>query len=150
VSAPLGLVILAVAIVGFFIVNSIEIAVVGANRIRVHHLAEQGSKAGQALQALQNDQERFFAAIVLLQNIFGGVAASMGSLIAIDLAGYGAVAVAVPLVSVILAEFGELLPKVLAAHSSDRFALFAAIPAQALTRIMSPFVAAMGFLPSVL
>lgn len=146
----LGLIVLVASIVGYAVVNSIEIAVVGANRIRIHHLAEEGSRTAQALQRLHHEQERFFAAIVLLQNVLVVLAASMGSLVAVEIAGGVGVAVATVLVAVVMALFGELTPKVLAAHASERFALFAALPAEALTRVLGPLVLALGYLPGVL
>ena len=149
-NVALGLAVLAVSIFGYAIVNSIEIAVVGANRIRVRHLAEGGSRSAQALERLHGHQERFFAAIVLLQNVLVVLAAAMGTLIGAEVAGAAGVAVATVLEALALALFGELIPKVLAAHASERFALFVAVPAEALTQVLGPFVQALGFLPGVL
>ena len=146
----LGLFILVASVIGYAIVNSIEIAVVGANRIRVHHLAESGSSAAQALQRLHGDLERFFAAIVLLQNIMVVVAASVGSLVANDLAGPAGIVASIFLIPVATTEFGELTPKVLAARASDRLALLVALPAEGLTRLLAPFVWALGFIPGLL
>ena len=143
----LGLAVLAVAVLGYAVVNSIEIAIVGASRIRVRHLAAGGSRGAQALERLQANQERFFAAIVLVQNILVVLAATMGSLIAVDLAGGIGVAIATVVVALVMALFGELTPKVLAAHASDRFAVFVALPAEALTRLLGPIVLALGYLP---
>ena len=83
----LGLVVLVASVLGYAVVNSIEIAVVGANRIRVRHLAEGGSRSAQALERLHGHQERFFAAIVLLQNVLVVLAAAMGTLIGAEVAG---------------------------------------------------------------
>ena len=146
----LGLIVLVVAVIGFAVVNSIEIAVVGANRIRVRHLAEAGSRAARALEALHREQERFFAAIVMLQNILSVLAATMGALVAIEVAGGVGVVVATLLLAVITTLFGELTPKVLAAHASERYALFVALPAQALTSILGPVVQALGLFPGLL
>jgi len=141
----LGLIVLVVSVLGFAVVNSIEIAVVGVNRIRVRHLAEGGSRAARALEALLQEQERFFAAIVLLQNILSVLAATMGTLVAVEaLGGAGSVALSTIGVALALAIFGEYTPKVFAAHAGERFALFVALPAQGLTRILGPVVQAMA------
>jgi putative hemolysin len=145
-----GLTILGAAIVFYAVVNSIEIAVVGANRIRMRHLAESGSKAAQALERLHRRQERFFAAIVLLQNITVVLASSMGALIASDIAGNAGVFFATIIVAILTTLFGELTPKILAAHSGDRYALFVALPAQALTSVLGPIVLALGYFPGLL
>jgi putative hemolysin len=141
----LGLVVLVVSIIGFAIVNSIEIAVVGVNRIRVRHLAEQGSRSARALEALLSEQERFFAAIVFTQNAFSVLAATMGTLVAVEaLGGAGSVAIAAVGVTLALALFGEYTPKVFAAHAAEGYALFVAVPAQVLTRILGPLVQAIA------
>ena len=146
----LGLAVLAVSIFGYAIVNSIEIAVVGANRIRVHHLAEGGSRAARALERLHREQERFFAAIVLLQNILVVLAAAMGTLVGAEVAEAAGVAAATVLVAIGTALFGELIPKVLAARAKEGFALAVALPAEALTQVLGPLVQALGYIPGVL
>ncbi|HEY4684868.1 MAG TPA: hemolysin family protein, partial [Dehalococcoidia bacterium] len=142
--------VLAVSILGYAIVNSIEIAVVGANRIRVHHLAEGGSRAARALERLHREQERFFAAIVLLQNILVVLAAAMGTLVGAEVAEAAGVAAATVLVAIGTALFGELIPKVLAARAKEGFALAVALPAEALTQVLGPLVQALGYIPGVL
>jgi putative hemolysin len=149
-NVALGLVVLFASVVGYAIVNSVEIAVVGANRIRVRHLAESGSRSAQALEYLHRHQERFFAAIVLLQNVFVVVASAMGALVANEVAGGAGVAVATVVVATVTTLFGELTPKVLAAHASERYALFVGLPARALTTVLGPVVQALGFLPGLL
>ena len=148
--ASLGIPILVLAIAAFAVVNSIEIAVVAASPIRVRHLAEGGSQRARALERLQAKQERFFAAIVLLQNFMSVTASTIGGLVANSLGGTAAVVIAVGLITVGTTLFGELTPKVLAAHASDRYALFVALVAEGLTRLLGPIVAALSYLPSLL
>lgn len=56
-NVPLVVVILVVSVLGYALVNSIEIAVVAANRVRVRHLAEGGSRRAQSLERLQADRD---------------------------------------------------------------------------------------------
>jgi putative hemolysin len=149
-SPSLGVPIVLLAIAGYAIVNSVEIAVVGVSRIRVHHLAEEGSLSAQALVRLLDRQERFFAAIVLLQNLFVVLASAMGSFVAVELLGGWGIAAATVLVASVTALFGEITPKVLAARASERFALLVALPVEAIIRVLSPVVALLSALPSFL
>jgi putative hemolysin len=143
------IVILVVSVVGYSLVNSIEIAVVATNRIRVRHLAEGGSKSAQALERLRGNQDRFFAAIVLLQNLFVVLASSIGGILAVEAAGgYGLLISAVG-VTIVIAVFGELVPKVLAARATERYALVVARPVEALTLAMRPLVAALIVIPNL-
>jgi putative hemolysin len=149
-SPSIGVPVVLLAIAAYAIVNSVEIAVVGVSRIRVHHLAEEGSLSAQALVRLLGRQERFFAAIVLLQNLFVVLASAMGSFVAVELVGGWGVAAATVLVASVTALFGEVTPKVLAARASERFALLVALPVEAIIRVLSPVVALLSALPSFL
>ncbi len=143
------IVLLVVSVVAYSFINSIEIAVVAANRIRVRHLAEGGSKSAQALQRLRSNQDRFFAAIVLVQNLAIVLASSIGAVLAVQAAGgYGFLISAVG-VTVIIAIFGELAPKILAARATERYALIVARPLELLTLAMRPLVAALIVIPNL-
>jgi len=147
---PLSVVILVVSVLGYALVNSIEIAVVAANRIRVRHLAEGGSRMAQALERLQARQDRFFAFIVLFQNLFVVVASSMGSVIALEVAGGLGLVVAAIIVTVSLALLGEVTPKTLATQIPDRYALLVARPVDWSMTALRPLVSAMAAAPAVL
>src|SRR3972149_6295962 len=127
---PVSIVLLVVSVLGYALVNSIEIAVVAANRIRVRHLAERGSRMAQALERLQASQDRFFAFIVLFQNLFVVLASSMGTVIALEVAGGLGLALAAIIVTGSLALFGEVTPKTLATYIPERYALLVARPVE--------------------
>ncbi len=149
-NAAVGVIVLVVSVLLYAVVNSMEISIVSANRIRMRHLAEDGSRAAQAIERLLDRQERFFSTIVIFQNILVVLAATMGSLVANDIAGAGGVAVAVWVVALITAELGELIPKVLASQASDRYALVVARPVELLVKLMAPAIPILSFPPSVL
>lgn len=151
VSNELAAIILVIGVIAYAIVNSIEIAIVAMNRIRVRHLAEQGSPAAKAIERLQARQERFFAFIVLLQNLSVVVAASMGGILSAEVVGGAAgVALGSVVMTLVIALLGEVTPKVLAAHAGDRYPLLVARPAEWLMTLMKPLVAVMAAAPSML
>jgi len=143
------IVLLIVSVVAYSLVNSIEIAVVAVNRIRVRHLAEGGSKSAQALERLRSNQDRFFAAIVLLANLFVVLASSIGGVLAVEAAGGYGLLISTVGVTLVIAIFGELAPKVLAARAAERYALIVARPVEALTLVMHPVVAALIVVPNL-
>ena len=149
-SIPLGVALLVVSVLGYALVNSIEIAVVAVNRIRIHHLAEQGSHAAQSLERLRESQDRFFAVIVLIQNLFVVLASSMASIIAVELAGGVGIVIATVVVTLVIALFGEVTPKTLAAQAGERYALLVARPAEWLLRALAPLATAMAAAPRLL
>jgi putative hemolysin len=136
-------------IVGYAVVNAIEIAVVASNRIRVRAAAEAGSRAAAAIERLKEQQDRFFGLVVILQNVFVFLASTAGTVLAVDAFGrWGFLfsLVAIPLVS---AEFGEYTPKVIASRAAERIAFATARPVQALVRAMRPVTAALAVVPNV-
>jgi len=145
-----SLVLLVGGVIGYAIVNTVEIAVVGANRIRVRHLAEQGSKSAQALERIRAREDRFFASIVVLQNLFVVVASSMAGLLAVDLAGGAGLIFATIIVTAGIALFGEVTPKVLAARAADQVAYVVARPAELLGIVLRPVAVAFAAVPNAL
>src|SRR3990170_2101039 len=151
ISQELAIVILVLSVLAYALVNSIEIAIVALSRIRVRHLVEQGSAAARAIQRLQASQERFFAFIVLLQNLSVVTASAMGGIIAVDVVGgvwgfiLGTVVMALG-----IALFGEITPKVLAAHAGDRYPLLVARPVEAIMWLLRPLVVVMAAAPGLL
>ncbi len=135
-----SIVLLVVSVVGYALVNTIEIAIVGASRIRTRHLAEQGRRSAQALERLRKRDDRFFAAIVLLQNLFVVIASTMAGFISVDLAGGWGLIVGTIIATAGIALFGEVTPKVVAAQSADPVALFVARPVELLTVLLRPIV----------
>ena len=149
-NVPWSVVLLVVSVIGYAVVNAVEIAVVGANRIRVRHLAEQGRRSAQALERLRAREDRFFAAIVVLQNLFVVIASTMAGLLAVDLAGGWGLVFGTIIVSAGIALFGEVTPKVLAVKAADRLALLAARPAELLVLALRPVVVLFAAAPNVL
>lgn len=144
--------IILVAALGLYaLVNAVEIAVASVNRIRIRHLAEEGSMRARAVQSLLERQERFFAFIVLLQNVGVVLASTMGGFLALEVVGgvWGVIAGTVVL-TLTIALFGEITPKVLAAHSGERFPLLVAPTVRLLMVFARPVVVVLAAAPTVL
>src|SRR5204863_8027093 len=89
-------------------------------------------------------------AIVFVLNVAVVVAAGVGALVGHQVAGPTGLIVATILSTYGIAQFGELIPKVLAARANETFALSVATPTVLLTRVLSPIVAVLGWFPGVL
>ncbi|MFQ5878684.1 MAG: hemolysin family protein [Dehalococcoidia bacterium] len=150
IDIPLGVAILGLSVLGYALVNSIEIAVVAADRIRVRHLAEAGSRGAQALERIRQRQDQFFAVIVLLQNLFVVLGSAVASVIAVQLAGGLGIVVAIAGITVVIALFGEITPKILATQATERYAVLVAQPTEWLILLLRPAVQALTALPSLL
>ena len=150
-SPLLGLILLILSVLLFALLNSMEIAIVGSSKVRARHLAEQGSAMAKALVRMQRDQDRFFSATVFLQNALVYVSAFASQAVANGLSDNLLVIVGFTVFGVFVTSFfGELLPKVLAAYFSDKWALIVAIPASLLTAVLSPVVFVLSLMVSAI
>src|SRR3989304_2737857 len=151
ISLELAIIILVVSVFSYALVNSIEIAIVALSRIRVRHLVEEGSAAARAIQRLQAHQEKFFAFIVLLQNLSVVTASARGGIIGVDGGGgVGGFILGTVVMALGVALLGEVTPKGLAAHAGGRSALLAARPVEAVMWLMRPIVGVMAGAPGPL
>jgi putative hemolysin len=150
IPTPLAIALFAAGLVGYALVNAIEIAVVASSRLRVRAEAERGSRRARALNQLKGEQETFFGVIVILQNLCVFLVSTAGTVIAVDMFGnWGFLfsLIAIPLIST---EFGEYTPKVVASRAADRLALLVALPVQALVLALQPLTRALAVVPNAL
>jgi len=147
---PVAIALFAGGLVGYAVVNAVEIAVVGSNRLRVRAAAEAGSRRAAAIDRLKHRQDTFFGVVVIFQNVFVFLISTTGAIIAADMFGsrWGFLVglIAVPLIST---EFGEYSPKVIASRSAERIAYVVALPIELLVLVMRPIIAALAVVPNV-
>jgi putative hemolysin len=131
-----------------------EMAVVSARKSRLQPLAEKGNERARDAIALAEHPDRFLATVQIGITLIGTLAGAVGgATIARKLAAWFAAAPplapyadAVSFALVVLAlafltlVLGELVPKQLALHSSERIAMALAGPMQTLARLASPLV----------
>ncbi len=114
--------------VAFF--SSAEASLISVNRVRISYLAEQGNRAARTVNRVLERHEKFFATILLTENACIIFASSVGTTMAIKLLGDGGSAVwlATLIMTVFIVQFGEIIPKTMAAIHSDRWSLLIARP----------------------
>ena len=132
---------LACLVVSAFFSGS-ETALIGANRLRLRHLAAEGDRAARRILGLIEDPRRLLAGILVGNNLVNILAAVvMGSYFT---GRYGSestgalVATAVSTPVIVL--FGEFLPKSIAAVRPVRFARFVVRPLGVILRLLTPAV----------
>jgi putative hemolysin len=125
-----------------------ETALTSVNRLRVRHLAEDGSARAATLQRLQQDPQRFLGTVLIVNTFALIIASAMATLIGIDLLhpylprGLGTLAdFAVSFVlSLFLLIFAEITPKSLAVRHADRVALQVAPAVDQLATFFAPLL----------
>ena len=109
--------------------SSAEASLISVNKFRIRYLAEQGNRSARVITKVLDQHEKFFASILLTENAFIIFASSVGTAVATNLLGEGALVLLAPLVmTVVIVAFGEITPKTLAAGASERWSLIVARP----------------------
>jgi len=121
--------------------SSAEVAIISLSRIRVKHLLSHDVKFADILESFQKQPGIFLSAILLGNTMVNVAAASLGTLIAVGFLGpsMGAL-VATICITLLVLVLGEVIPKTVAAHNSEKLALAYSIPVQLLIWVFYPFV----------
>jgi putative hemolysin len=148
----LNVALLIVSFLLFTFFTSMEAAVLAVSRVRMKHLAEQGSRAARAIERIWEREDRFFAFVILGQNLFIILATALATAVAIDLveaAGWG-IAAATVLLTIAAVIFGEMTPKILAVRAAERYSLAVGGLIHVFMLALMPLLAVIAFVPDVL
>lgn len=153
----IGVVSFCVMMVGAF--ASSEASILAANRLRIQQLAERGDRRAKAFCELRDQEDKMFATILAVENMFIIFAASFGVSSAENILGpdhhlwFGVASVAtlglIPfLLEFFIVLFGEITPKTYAARHSTRVALLVSRPLNWTVKFLYPLIRYTFVIPS--
>jgi len=130
------------ALSAFF--SSAEAAFISLPRLRIRFLVESGVKGAERLAKLAEKPERFLATVLLGNNLVNIAAATIGTIISVRVFDYpwGPVIATIG-VTVLVLVFGEVIPKTLAVHRSQRLSIIYAEPLRVIELCLYPFILAL-------
>ncbi len=139
-SAQLAALALLLALSAFFSLS--ETAMMASNRFRLRHLAQSGHHGAQKAIALLNSTDKMLGVILLGNNLINSAAATLVSVITIELFGEGKWALGAGTLTVTFAilVFSEITPKIIGATHADRLALVLGYILVPLLRLFYPIV----------
>ncbi len=113
-----------------------------SNRFRLRHLAQTGHKGAEKALVLLDSTDKMLGVILLGNNLVNSAAATLVSIIAIELFGEEKWALAIGTVAVTFAilVFSEITPKIIGATHADRLALLLGYVLTPLLRLFYPIV----------
>jgi len=126
-----------IALSAFF--SAAEMAFSSANRIRLENAMEAGSRRAKAAVAVCDRFDDALSAILIGNNLVNLAASSLGSVMAILIAGEAYTPLAAAVVTVLVILFGETVPKIVAKKNANRAALGFAWPVRTLMVLLGPF-----------
>jgi Mg2+/Co2+ transporter CorB len=131
------LAILAVLLVVSGAFSIAETAMMAANRYRLRHQAQRGSRGAKLALSLLAQTDRLLGVILLGNNLINAAAATLTGVITVRLFGAGEwqLAAGTVVVTFLILVFSEITPKVLGANHADRIA---PVVAYALAPLLKP------------
>ena len=139
-SWELAALVLLLVMSGFFSIA--ETSMMALNRYRLRHMVAQGHGGAKRAAALLRHTDRLLGAILIGNNVVNAAAATLASVIALELVGQGRIAYAVSTlgISFVLIVFAEITPKVIGATYPERIALPLAYVLGPLQSLLTPAI----------
>lgn len=134
----LGLLIFLILCSAFF--SSSETGMLSINRYRLKHLAKEGHKGARRVSHLLERPDRLLGTILVGNNVVNILAASIATVLAVEVWGEAGIAIATVGLTVIVLIFGEITPKTLAALRPELVAFPASHLLIVLLRLLYPVV----------
>ncbi len=134
----IGLLIFLIICSAFF--SSSETGILSLNRYRLRHLSREGHKGARRAANLLSKPDRLLGTILVGNNVVNILAASIATIVAVDLWGDAGVAIATAGLTIIVLIFGEITPKTLAALRPEMIAYPASHILQLLMKLLAPVV----------
>lgn len=139
-SAQLITLVVLLAMSAFFSLS--ETAMMASNRFRLRHLAQSGHRGAEKALNLLNQTDKMLGVILLGNNLVNSAAATLVSVITIELFGDEKWALGVGTLTVTFAilVFSEITPKIIGANHADRLAVILGYLLTPLLRFFYPAV----------
>ena len=136
-ATTLILVILGILLEAFF--SGSEIGMVSVNRIKMKHLAEDGSSAARSILKLLDKPERLFTTTSLGTNLAMVASTAVFTAFMVTHFGDSGEWMAMMIISPLIFFLGEIIPKIIFQHRSDSVTLFMIYPLLFFYKILAPF-----------
>ena len=120
------------------------------NRYRLRHLANTGNRGAKRASKMLERPDKLLGLILIGNNLANNAAAALAGIIAYNLYGDAAVAVATLILTLVMLVFAEVTPKTIAAYRPERIAFPATIVLKPLMFVLYPAVWLINHMAGVL
>ncbi|HUZ77888.1 MAG TPA: hemolysin family protein [Chloroflexota bacterium] len=125
-----------------------ETSLTSLGKIRIRHLAEEGSRSARLLLNMLDDPGHFLSTILVVNNVAVIVASTLTTLITVKVWHFSpADAAATAMLSVVILVFCEITPKTIAIRRPERIALGLARPVRAASWLLGWLIAVLSAIP---
>lgn len=120
--------------------SSAETAFTTVNKIRIRSLIESGNKRAKKVEKIIGNSGKMLSAILIGNNVVNLSASTLTTSLVIKLWGNYATGIATGIITLLVLIFGEISPKTLATHYSEKIALAYAPVIASLMYILTPVI----------
>lgn len=139
-SIPVFVILILICVVGSAFFSGAEIAIITSNRLRMHHLAREGSRAAALVEGFLESPRKMVTTTLLGTNFFNVAAAAVVTGLFTALAPGREALLSTLLVTPLLLVFGEIIPKTVFRQYADGICLRIAPVLQLMKRVLAPLV----------
>lgn len=132
----LAALVLLLGLSGFFSMS--ETAFIRTNSVKIKGLADDGDKRAKRLLGMLRRPEEILSAILVGNNLVNIAAASLATVIAVELWGATGALIATFVLTAVILVFAEITPKTLAVHNSEGLAVHISRPLSLTDRVFRP------------
>ena len=125
--------------------SGVETAMMSLNRYRLKHLVKENNKGAIRADKLLKRPDRLLGVILIGNNFVNILAASLTTVLCLNLFGDSGVVIGSIALTLIILIFAELTPKTFAALNSEKVALPASLVLKYLQKILRPLVVFVNF-----
>ncbi len=120
----IGIMLFCVMMSAYF--SATETAFSSLNRTKIRTLSEKGNKRAKLVNKLIDNYDSLISTILIGNNIVNIAAASLGTVLFVDLLGNIGATVSTAVITIVVLIFGEITPKSIAKDSPEKFSMFSA------------------------
>ena len=144
----LFLLIILIFLSSFF--SGVELAVMSLSLLKVRTLVKLNKPGSASLYRIKRNPQRLLIAILIGNNLANIGAASLATIIAINMFGSAGAGIATGVMTFIILVFGEISPKSMALQNAEGIALFVSKPLEVLVFVLKPLVIMFEYLTKFL
>jgi putative hemolysin len=115
-----------------------EVALYSANKLKIRHSAEQGSRAAQLILQMLDKPERMLGSTLVMHNLVVVTGTSLATAAFVNWLGHRGEWVALVVMTILVLTVGEIFPKAIFQHHADRLAGVVILPLQAVLYVCYP------------
>lgn len=149
---PVGslLIVLASLLIISFMFSASEISLFSFRKTRLALLAKQQNRTALLIQKILSEPDKLLSTILVGNNIVNTAISVLGTTLALYLFGEKGIYIAMVVLTIILIQFCEITPKVVASQYWERFAFAVARPIRWFYYIFYPFIVSFSFITKLL